>query len=218
MFKILKQVLFRVRIKSQFLIQTTKTLLWLPAIYLNDLTPSCFLTIGLIFSALWPFPSTHRPSSFPSQTLALSVPSAWLTFSPISPWLGLVYHARFSCLNLFPLTSPCLHFLQKINWLLNSDLLASHVLFHWNIRSMRWYKKLVLVLWEAGFPEPAHKLVGTISEAATLTLIHLGPVHLSITPAPLLCSLYSEETEPRECSDLSHINQNPGSSDQKHCP
>ena len=160
MLKILKQVLFRVRIKSQFLTQTTKTLLQLPASHMDDLTPSCFLTIGLIFSALWPFPSTPRPSSFPSLTLALSVPSAWHTFSQVSPWLGLIYHAGFSSLNLFPLTLPCLHFLQKINLLLNSDLLVSYVLFHWNISSMRCYKKLALVLWESGFPEAGTQVSG----------------------------------------------------------
>lgn len=44
---------------------------------------------------------------------------------------------------------------------------------------------------------------------------HLAPGYLGIPRAQLVCSLYREETEHREVSDLSQINLNPGSSDSK---
>lgn len=150
-----------VRIKSTCLTLTSKTLLQFPpSTYLNDLTPFCFLSIALIVSAPWPFSSSHVLRSFPSQAFALAVPSAWHTFYLVSPWLVLVYHSRFNCLNLFHLTSPHLHFLQKINPVLNSELLVYYVLFHQNISSTKCYIKLAPVLSGVVFSEQGTWLCG----------------------------------------------------------
>lgn len=159
--------------------------------------------------APWPSSSSDRPSSFPSQALAPAVPSAWHNFHPVSPWLGLVYHARFICLNSLPLTSPCLHLLQKINLVLNSDLLVYYVLFHWNISSMKYYKKRAPVLSGAEFPEPAYGLAMQDTHWG-LTGIHLSPVCLGNS-----CTHCIRRNQSRELSDSSQINSNPGSSDSR---